>query len=136
MYYGSLMLLFLHFLSPAGENSRLGSQAQLRPRLPPPWCPGGRGLCQLLHPLHRLLAAVSRAHQLPAHVATLVQSPLLQRLHHVGRFGPGTLRNQEITRPTIRFSCVILISFLLQHCRSDSIRQRECELPPAPKGWW
>ena len=83
-----------HFFSvphQVGEDSWSGSEAQLRPGLPPPRRAGGGGLHQLLHLRHGLQRAVSRPHQLPDHVAPLVQGPVLQELHHVCRWGPETL---------------------------------------------
>lgn len=88
--------LIFSFLPPACEDSWPGPQAKLRYGLPSPRRAGGRSLYQLLHLCYRLQTAVSWPHQLPAHVAPLVQSPVLQRLHHVCRCGPETFESCSI----------------------------------------
>lgn len=95
-----LFRMFFSFHPTVGEDGWPGPQAQLRPGLPSPWRAGGGSLYQLLHLCYRLQTAVSWPHHLPAHVAPLVQSPILQRLHHVCRCGPETFESYSIEMPT------------------------------------
>ena len=84
----SLFYSLFSCLPSVGEDSWLGPQAQLHLWLPSSWCAGGRSLHQFLYLRYRLHTAVPRPHKLHAHVAFVVQSPILQRLHHVCRYGP------------------------------------------------
>lgn len=49
-------------------------------------CAGSRGVWELLHRGDRFFSSVSWTEVPPADVAVLVQSPALQRLHHVWRY--------------------------------------------------